>query len=266
MLLVAESLLEKILKESLKRFKQTPDIIDEVFRHFNPEVVSRFKQSLVSDKDNIVITMGFPRPNTHIPTYCIMLGGEQEQVEGIGNVQDEEIGQSDDTLSVNAELSADGTITIFSPIYSVTGVSYSGVPVDEFVLVDKDKGIVRVIDSAYVEGDVLTLEYKPSIASGNGATLFRSQYRVESWSNNGDMVVCMYHLAKTMLLQNKYQFLQEGILQMSLSGADFEPMPQYMPEFVYRRALIIDLTDEMSWDIEGYGIDEGSVISELDND
>lgn len=249
-ILVVESFLKSIIDAALKDCIQDVSIVDNILRHFDPEIVERFKQMLVSDNDYIGVTIGFPRPNSHLPTYCILLGGEQEQVEGIGNDGAEWEVEADDTETVDLELDADGNIKLMSPMSKVIELSYAGVPIADYEVVDYSRGIIRVNDASYVEGDILTLEYRPMIAMAEESTLFRSQYRIESWSTNGDVAVCMYHLVKHILLKNRLKLTSEGLRQQSISGADFEPMPKYFPEFVYRRALIIDVTDEVSWKID----------------
>lgn len=67
--------------------------------------------------------------------------------------------------------------------------------------------------------------------------LYECNYRIEVWTTNGDLTVWLYHLLKWALLSGRDWLLLQGLLRQKLSGSDFEPVPAYFPEFVYRRAL-----------------------------
>lgn len=64
-------------------------------------------------------------------------------------------------------------------------------------------------------------------------------YRVEVWSDNEDLAVYMYILAKWAMLVSRKDMLTNGFILPRVSGADLEPVPDYFPIFVYRRALIV---------------------------
>jgi hypothetical protein len=68
--------------------------------------------------------------------------------------------------------------------------------------------------------------------------IYESNYRLECWANNGDLVVELYHIIKWALLSGRGDLIEgTDLFNQRLSGADFEPTPNFFPEFVYRRAL-----------------------------
>lgn len=107
-------------------------------------------------------------------------------------------------------------------------------------------------------------------------TYMNSNYRVECWSDNGDLTSYMYIILKWCLLTSKSKMIQNGWVNISLSGTDLEPVPDYMPIFIYRRSIQINLQYENLYynnieniripsDViqnpENYGVDEeGNVI------
>ena len=76
------------------------------------------------------------------------------------------------------------------------------------------------------------------------STLMNSNYRIECWSDNGDMTMYLYTILKWCLWSSRVDMLKLGWADISLSGTDFEPIPDYLPCFVYRRAVQINLKYE----------------------
>lgn len=64
-------------------------------------------------------------------------------------------------------------------------------------------------------------------------------FRIEVWSDNEDLAVYMYILAKWAMMVSRKDMLETGFVLPSVSGADLEPVPDYFPIFVYRRALMV---------------------------
>lgn len=71
-----------------------------------------------------------------------------------------------------------------------------------------------------------------------------STYRIEVWSDNSDLAVYMYILAKWAMLVSRKEMLENNFLLPKVTGADLEPVPDYFPVFVYRRALMLNFQYE----------------------
>lgn len=82
------------------------------------------------------------------------------------------------------------------------------------------------------------------ITSFISGTYMNSTYRIECWSDNGDLTSYMYTILKWCLWSSRSQMLDLGWVDIKLSGTDLEPVPDYMPMFIYRRAAQINLTYE----------------------
>lgn len=78
-------------------------------------------------------------------------------------------------------------------------------------------------------------------------TLSVAQYRIETWTNNGDLTVLLYHLLKWMMLSQRDYLESEGLKRQSYTASDLEPVQTQFPELIYRRALNIEITYEVRW-------------------
>lgn len=71
-----------------------------------------------------------------------------------------------------------------------------------------------------------------------------ANFRLEVWTDNADLAVYMYTLGKWALLTSRKDMLCNGFVLPRVSGADLEPVPDYFPIFVYRRALMLNFQYE----------------------
>ena len=71
-----------------------------------------------------------------------------------------------------------------------------------------------------------------------------SSYRIECWSDNGDLTSYMYTILKYCLLSSRNKMLKDNFKLPKITGTDLEPVPDYIPVFVYRRALMISFKYE----------------------
>lgn len=76
------------------------------------------------------------------------------------------------------------------------------------------------------------------------STYMNSNYRIECWSDNGDLTSYMYVILKWCLWSSRQQMFDLGWVNVRLSGLDLEPVPDYMPVFIYRRSAQITLMYE----------------------
>lgn len=86
-------------------------------------------------------------------------------------------------------------------------------------------------------------EESPPISCVN----MEATYRIEVWSDNGDLTAYLYTLAKWAMLVSRTEMLSNGILLPKLTAADLEPVPDYFPIFVFRRALMISFQYENNY-------------------
>ena len=106
-------------------------------------------------------------------------------------------------------------------------------------------------------------EVKRELSSYLADTFMNGTYRIECWSDNGDLTAYMYIILKWCLWSSKQQMLDLGWINPTLSGTDLEPVPDYMPVFIYRRAAQLTVIyDSLYYE----NIDEiGKYFDVLDN-
>lgn len=76
------------------------------------------------------------------------------------------------------------------------------------------------------------------------ATYMNANYRIECWSDNGDLTSYMYIILKWALWASRKEMLSLGWVNITVSGIDLEPVPDYLPMFIYRRTAQITMMYE----------------------
>lgn len=74
------------------------------------------------------------------------------------------------------------------------------------------------------------------------STFMNATYRIECWSDNGDLTAYMHSILKWCIFTSRKELLLAGFNNIVVSGSDLEPVPDYMPIFIYRRAAQVSLT------------------------
>jgi hypothetical protein len=262
MIPIVENVLTEIIESRLKVIKSKPDIVDSIFSQTTVTMRNRLKEYILQGKIRVV--RGFPNDRATLPCYAIMLGGEQEQEKTLGSVLDGDLDDHDllptDEPLVAKRASSKVIVQVTNkPIELVNAVvDYSGVDLP-FEVIDENRGIIQVWNAKH--GDELQVSYVHREGGKERyGSLFNIQYRIETWTNNGDLTIMLYHLLKWMLLSSRNEIEEYGLALQTLGGADFEPAPEYLPEFVYRRALTFTCVTENSYEvdysyIQGFNID-----------
>lgn len=252
MIPMVEDIIYDAIDERLKFLKSNVDILDSIFS--SASVTTRNKLKEYISNNSIKVMRGYPITQAQLPAYCIMLGGEQEQVAGLDNY----LGESDDvvTASFTETVPIDNKTgkfqTLHKPLVSITSFTYEGLTYtgDYAGIVDPLKGIVQLTGSDLKDPTIqVTYVYK-SLGYSMYGTMYHSQFRVESWTGNGDLTVILYYLLKWMFLTKRQYFSSQNLFIQNLGGLDFEPLPEYFPDFVFRRALTFECTTDASFDVE----------------
>jgi hypothetical protein len=259
MIPLVEDIISEAIDERLKFLKSNVDILDRIFS--SASVTTRNKLKEYISNNSIKVIRGYPVTQAQLPSYCIMLGGEQEQTGGLNNFLAE---NTDDfeTASFTETIPIDPKTGIFQlthkPLVNIDSFTYEGQTYtgDYASVIDFNKSIAKLAGSDLVDVTIsVTYTYKTTGYNLYG-TMYHSQYRVESWTTNGDLTVILYHLLKWMFLTKRQYFSSQNLFIQNLGGLDFEPAPEYFPEFVFRRALTFECTTDASYD-EAYTYIEG---------
>lgn len=110
------------------------------------------------------------------------------------------------------------------------------------VLVESEQevpyGLASGIDENYIGLDDNYLNWDGKQAIQENIQM-QTSIRCEIWSDNATITSFLYAITKFALLATRKEFEEENIILSSLSGGDLEPIPDYVPFFVYRRALVL---------------------------
>lgn len=101
-------------------------------------------------------------------------------------------------------------------------------------------------EDEYDTDDALTVTQK-FLDRSLSSTFMNATYRIECWSDNGDLTAYMHSILKWCLFTSRKDMLQAGWNNIVISGTDLEPVPDYMPIFVYRRAAQVTLIYEAKY-------------------
>lgn len=252
---LVEEKLEIILRRKLKELKTNVDIIDKVFPTASETNKQKLKQYI--GEEQLKVVRGFPRNQNHIPAFVILLGSEQETISGIGDYVGESIEfDEDNTVEVlPVRVDSDGrryVKTSKKPVENVNFVDVGGNSfLDGFAISDNRRGIVVLDDDVIPSGsDEVAIDYDfRKTGYETYGTQFHANYRIETWTENGDLTTYLYHLLKSILFQSRMEIEEDGIILQKINGADFEPLPDYFPAFVYRRALMFETTYFADFDV-----------------
>lgn len=94
------------------------------------------------------------------------------------------------------------------------------------------------------ENDEILEQVEKEMSQFLAATYMNSNYRIECWSDNGDLTSYMYVILKWCLWSSRQAMLNMGWVNIKVNGTDLEPVPDYMPVFIYRRAAQVNLMYE----------------------
>lgn len=109
---------------------------------------------------------------------------------------------------------------------------------------DRQRNKVRFMSFRITNADEMTDIYIDALRGEKSAqyvydeAFFDSRYRIEVWSNNAELTMMLYEIAKWNILKYRtYLETSWGFLRQRIDGGDIMPMPEYYPEFVYIRQL-----------------------------
>jgi len=251
MIPIIEDVIAQIIDSRLKYLKANVDIVDRIFSTATLTSRNRLKEYITSS--NIKVLRGFPRDQTQLPAYVILLGGEREQEESLGTfIDDDEDNFTTATVTETQKAYRQGESYVIQtrkkPILNVQSITVGDMSYQspQFMVLDNEKGIVQINVPVQTYDDV-RIDFTV-LSTGNElyGTLFNSQYRIETWTSNGDLTVLLYHLLKWIFISARNELVNSGLVRQTLGGMDFEPAPEYFPEFVYRRAMTFEVFTEIS--------------------
>lgn len=250
MITLAEDYIQDLLNEKFEYLKRNSYAVDKII-DMPASKREKLKVFLQSDMaKNLKVIKGYPRTPNVLPCIVLLMSGEDESQSGLGDYSDvpnEDFEDNTETLAIQddgdgikyIQVSKAPLDSIQSIIDPQTGGMLDGV--EDYSLLNLNKGIIAIDSDSYNEGDMLEINYQYGVYYTDALeTLYEVNYRLEVWTSSGDLTVEVYHLLKWAILAVRGQLVENvGLFRQKLGGADFEPVPNYFPEFVYRRAMTL---------------------------
>lgn len=247
MIPIVEDYLNEVLDTKFTYLKNNPQEIDKIL-HMNSTRRESLKKNIAVSPLKVI--KGYPRTPAQLPCICILLSNEKEIPDGLGDYGEDDF-YTDSTSMEEAEvldyphskLPYPSIIVKRKPIDSILSIvdNITGRTLDkeEYMISNHRLGIIGVPNLRPEEGDTVTVNYTyAETGSQDIRVMYDANFRIEIWTQNGDLTVELYHLTKWALLGSRDELVYDkGLVRQTLSGSDFEPVTSYFPEFVYRRAL-----------------------------
>ncbi|MMZ43510.1 hypothetical protein D1872_50620 [compost metagenome] len=248
MISIVEDYLSELVQSKLAVLKSQPQLANSILG-LNNDMRERLKMFIQTTPINVI--KGYPRGPAEFPCVCILLAGEEETQMGLGDYSEGDMvtyGQGSSKVEyidrIGGDLTTPHCRVDHVPVVKVDEVvnltSGSIIPEYAYYLANPDLGIITFSSDEWaVDGDLLDVRYSfMETSSQDLETMFEANYRLEVWTNNGDLTVYLYHLVKWAILSGRGFLDERGLFRQRVSGADFEPATSWFPEFVYRRALM----------------------------
>lgn len=246
MIPLIDDYLSDLLENKLAYLKSNPDYLYKILATSQVKL-DRLKAYIQNRP--IKVIKGYPRTPAELPCVCILLSNENEEQLGLGDYIDDDVVtslQTTETLQVidvpGGRLAVPYVELTNKPVASISSI-YShqlGITLDpsEYLLDNPDLGLVGFYTGNIEDGDSLDVTYIYNSSSASATEVkYDANFRIESWSDNGDLTVEIYNLTKWALLSGRVDLINQGLFMQKLSGTDFDPAPEFFPAFVYRRAL-----------------------------
>lgn len=265
MIEISEKVIQDSIKAGLKLLSEDENLFDRVFKRLNVAESARLKKYIKDNKVNV--TQGYPVSRAKLPAYAIMLGGENENNEYLGDLAEELAPEISDQLGLEREenvieervrVRKRGELVEFETSKkNVQAITYiedetgEAVELSGLDIEDSKRGLVSLYGTHLVNAQFINVSYVYDARgySSFGA-MFNKSYRIEVWAANGDLVVHLYHLLKWILLLSKTQFHERGWNEIKIGGADFEPVPEHDNEMTFRRAVSLSFNVEETYELD----------------
>jgi len=247
MIPIVEDYLSELIQSKLDFLKSNPDRIGNILSTSQARI-DRLKNFIGNNPIRVI--KGYPRTPAELPCICILLSGENETQEGLGDYDNtDEYDILEATIEAEVIDKVGGRLEVpyielpYKPVVNVSSIVHNDfgtvIQDDDYEIYNPDLGLVGFYTGMVEDGDTVTVTFTYRNSSTDlTQVLYEANYRLEIWALNADLVVELYHLVKWALLSGRDHLGSDrGIIRQRLGGADFEPAPNYFPEFVYRRAL-----------------------------
>ena len=257
MIPLLEDVIKRTIEKGITYLQNNLDKIDIMFAGASEANRNRLKQYLQERQIRVLFQQ--PTQQNYVPAYVIYLAGEQEQAGSIGDYVDDEGYFSTENVVETQQIVQHQDFFVIEvdkkPVERINSITYNGeiLTEDEYSIVDAEHGLIALYTMIEPEVPTVEVDYEKRATGSEvyGYTV-RGTYRVEAWTENPEATIMLYYVLKWIFLAFKNDLYEQGVRDISVGGADFEPATEYAPNFVFRRALILELLYDVTVDLGDY--------------
>lgn len=247
MIPLVEDYLSELIQQKIQMLRANPRLLRNILGTSEQRLEELAEYLAIKP---VRVIKGYPRGQADLPCICILLSGEDESQMGLGDyIAEDDLDVRSTTNTYEVQSGTDQGVAVTHirvdnvPLRSVSRIvnHTKGIVLDPdmYYIANEDLGLIYLLDPSEAEaGDEVEVTFSYAYMAIDGLeTLYECNYRIESWTVNGDLTVDLYHLVKWALLSGRGSLIEKGLFRQKLGGADFEPATSWFPEFVYRRAM-----------------------------
>lgn len=107
------------------------------------------------------------------------------------------------------------------------------IPVYSIVLANEKEALMWLNDDIGQIED----EEDPNFGADQKGSIWNHQYDILVYHEHPDVTGYLYEIAKSIILASHEAFVERGLFDISVSGADLAPDPRYIPEHLFARKM-----------------------------
>lgn len=290
-MIIPEEVLTQVINNRLNYLRKNPSLLNDIFENLSNNQMIKLSSYVTGNQANNIsavnVVRGYPQSVEGLPSYVILLGKEEESETFINNFvaddndpDDFQIVPVTETVNIASRNGQKYIKLSHAPQSFVNavfdGVTYTNCFADLRSSLDPD--VQKLSNNPEIIGlnssvipdmrnmQQITVSYQAITGMVNKyGSIFKSNYQIQVWSQNGDLTVWLYHLLKWIFQLDRNYLIKQGFLTNSYSGGEFEPFnfDKTYPTLIYRRAFAMDFR----MDVMSQGTDDtiDSITTQIPN-
>jgi len=230
MSLLPEVIIQEILRDGVLKARQNPRVVDMLLRQVPGKVADEIKKTF--HDQSLEIVLGFSRKTPVFPCICILLRGEEQGETFLEDFA----GGGYGAQWVNPQGEA-GTDDTGSPGAYIESEFFRGTTDEQKELQERAGGMI---------GDPRRL-FSEDTYKEKGSVFFDASYLLHIMAQTQEFTIFLYALMKYIIFSNRDKLERNNLKSLTTSGTDLSASPEFMPDFIYSRALALQFIQPFEW-------------------
>ena len=249
-----EDVLKDLVSSTLLKLQQDPAKLTRLVKRRSQDDSDEILNYLATHE--VLVRLGFAREPWETPQVTITLATDTEADRFLGD----ELSMRDRELGPEATLDMDVFEEAPTLPFDLAYTDLSGEPFP-------DAGRVRIDNEIFVynsnSGSVLRVTGRAATGTARDVHLAGARiaarklerdvgvhvlttYRIDVLADNANVVLWLQTLLKVVLLLSQDKLIEEGLSEFKMSSSDYAPRPQFYPQLLYLRTLMLTSRVELS--------------------